>query len=208
MSGGLVGSNQDMLTALSRMNTSSLILASFFGLTVLGSTGSAEATKVKLQTSMGDIVLELNAKKAPKSVANFLAYAKAGHYDGTVFHRVISGFMVQGGGLDAKMNKRPAKRMVQNEADNGLKNVVGSVAMARTNDPHSASAQFFINVNNNSSLNHRSKDSRGWGYAVFGKVVKGMEVVNKIKVVKTSRVNGRGDVPVTPITIKKVIILK
>jgi peptidyl-prolyl cis-trans isomerase B (cyclophilin B) len=197
-----------MLTALSRMNTSSLILASFFGLTVLGSTGSAEATKVKLQTSMGDIVLELNAKKAPKSVANFLAYAKAGHYDGTVFHRVISGFMVQGGGLDAKMNKRPAKRMVQNEADNGLKNVVGSVAMARTNDPHSASAQFFINVNNNSSLNHRSKDSRGWGYAVFGKVVKGMEVVNKIKVVKTSRVNGRGDVPVTPITIKKVIILK
>lgn len=208
MSGGLVGSNQDMLTALSSMNTSSLILASFFGLTVLGSTGSAEATKVKLQTSMGDIVLELNAKKAPKSVANFLAYAKAGHYDGTVFHRVISNFMVQGGGLDAKMNKRPAKRMVQNEADNGLKNVVGSVAMARTNDPHSASAQFFINVNNNSSLNHRSKDSRGWGYAVFGKVVKGMEVVNKIKVVKTSRVNGRGDVPVTPITIKKVIILK
>ena len=172
------------------------------------SANPAQATKVQLETTMGNIVLELDAKKAPKSVANFLQYTKSGHYNGTVFHRVINNFMIQGGGLDAKMNKKPTKKAITNEADNGLKNVVGSVAMARTGNPHSATAQFFINVNNNGFLDHKSKDSRGWGYAVFGKVVKGMDVVNKIKAVKTTRVNGRGDVPVNPITIKKVKILK
>ena len=172
------------------------------------SANPAQATKVQLETTMGNIVLELDAKKAPKSVANFLQYTKSGHYNGTVFHRVINNFMIQGGGLDAKMNKEPTKKAITNEADNGLKNVVGSVAMARTGNPHSATAQFFINVNNNGFLDHKSKDSRGWGYAVFGKVVKGMDVVNKIKAVKTTRVNGRGDVPVNPITIKKVKILK
>ena len=172
------------------------------------SANPAEATKVQLETTMGNIVLELDAKKAPKSVANFLMYTKSGHYNGTVFHRVINNFMIQGGGLDAKMNKKPTKKAITNEADNGLKNVVGSVAMARTGNPHSATAQFFINVNNNGFLDHKSKDSRGWGYAVFGKVVKGMDVVNKIKSVKTTRVNGRGDVPVSPITIKKATIIK
>jgi len=197
-----------MLTALSKMKYTSLIYASLLSLALVSTPSAAEATKVKLQTSMGDIVLELDAKKAPKTVANFLRYTKSGHYNGTVFHRVINNFMVQGGGLDAKMNKRPSQEPIQNEADNGLKNVPGSVAMARTGDPHSATAQFFINVNNNRSLDHSAKNSRGWGYAVFGKVVKGMNVVNKIKVVKTSRVNGRGDVPVTPIVIKKVTVLK
>jgi len=190
------------------MKYTSLIYASLLSLALVSTPSAAEATKVKLQTSMGDIVLELDAKKAPKTVANFLRYTKSGHYNGTVFHRVINNFMVQGGGLDAKMNKRPSQEPIQNEADNGLKNVPGSVAMARTGDPHSATAQFFINVNNNRSLDHSAKNSRGWGYAVFGKVVKGMNVVNKIKVVKTSRVNGRGDVPVTPIVIKKVTVLK
>ena len=163
---------------------------------------------VVMETTKGTIRIELWADKAPISVENFLRYTDNEFYDGLIFHRVINGFMIQGGGLDAKMNKKPTKKAITNEADNGLKNVVGSVAMARTGNPHSATAQFFINVNNNGFLDHKSKDSRGWGYAVFGKVVKGMDVVNKIKSVKTSRVNGRGDVPVSPITIKKATIIK
>ena len=208
MVGGLVRSKADMLAGKTTMKYLNTLLITFASAALISSATPAEATKVQLETTMGNIVLELNAKKAPKSVANFLMYAKSGHYNGTIFHRVINNFMIQGGGLDAKMNKKSTKKPITNEADNGLKNVVGSIAMARTGNPHSATAQFFINVNNNRSLDHRAKDSRGWGYAVFGQVVKGMEVVNKIKAVKTTRSNGRGDVPVSTITIKKVTVLK
>ena len=197
-----------MVAAKTRMKNTKALWLTLATSVLFISANPAQATKVQLETTMGNIVLELDAKKAPKSVANFLMYTKSGHYNGTVFHRVINNFMIQGGGLDAKMNKKPSKAPITNEADNGLKNVVGSVAMARTGAPHSATAQFFINVNNNKFLDHKSKDQRGWGYAVFGKVVKGMDVVNKIKAVKTTRVNGRGDVPVSPITIKKATILK
>ena len=136
---------------------------------------------VLLTTSMGEIKIELFDKKAPKSVANFLAYVKSGHYKGTIFHRVIDGFMIQGGGFDKSYTKKETRPSIQNEADNGLKNDRGTLAMARTPDPHSASAQFFINVSDNDVLNHRSKDEAGWGYCVFGKVISGMDVVNKIK---------------------------
>ena len=175
------------------------------GMLIMTHAESAEAKnpKVKLSTSMGDIEVELFADKAPKSVANFMAYVKSGHYDGTVFHRVISGFMVQGGGFDAEFNKKPTKAPVQNEADNGLKNLKGTLAMARTSDPHSASAQFFINVVDNAFLDHKSKDARGWGYAVFGKVTKGMDVVEKIKDVKTGRKGPFAkDAPQTDVLIK------
>ena len=205
---GLVRSKADMLAANLVMKFTKMFLTTLACSALLLAASPADATKVKLQTSMGDIVLELYANKAPKSVANFLMYAKSGHYNGTLFHRVINNFMIQGGGLDAKMNKKPSKAPITNEADNGLKNAVGTVAMARTGNPHSATAQFFINVNNNKFLDHKAKDSRGWGYAVFGKVVKGMEVVNKMKAVKTTKVNGRGDVPVNPITIKTVTVIK
>lgn len=172
-------------------------------------TAQAKNPQVVLQTSMGDITLELDQAKAPKSVANFMAYVKSGHYDGTVFHRVIDGFMVQGGGFDEKLQQKKSRDPVMNEADNGLKNDVGTVAMARTSDPHSASAQFFINVKNNDFLNHRSKDARGWGYAVFGKVVKGMDVVNKIKAVKTVGKAPFGrDVPEVNVVIKKAKLMK
>ena len=140
---------------------------------------------VELHTNHGVIKLELNAEKAPKTVANFLNYVKNGHYDGTVFHRVIDGFMIQGGGFDAGMKQKPTEAPIENEANNGLKNERGSIAMARTNDPHSASAQFFINVADNDFLNHSSPTPQGWGYTVFGRVVEGMDVVEKIKKVKT-----------------------
>ena len=157
--------------------------------------------KVLLVTSMGNIKLELNLEKAPKTVENFMAYVKAGHYKGTIFHRVISTFMIQGGGFDKEMNEKQTKSPIQNEADNGLKNERGTVAMARTPNPHSASSQFFINVKDNGMLNHRSKDPSGWGYCVFGKVIEGMEVVDKIKGVATGNRGMHGDVPNTPITI-------
>ena len=157
--------------------------------------------KVLLVTSMGNIKLELNRARAPKTVKNFMAYVKSGHYKGTIFHRVISTFMIQGGGFDKEMNEKQTNSSIQNEADNGLKNERGTVAMARTPNPHSASSQFFINVKNNGMLNHRSKDVRGWGYCVFGKVIEGMEVVDKIKAVATGNHGHHGDVPKTPITI-------
>jgi peptidyl-prolyl cis-trans isomerase B (cyclophilin B) len=164
--------------------------------------------RVKLETSMGDIVLELYPDKAPKTVANFLEYVKAGHYDGTVFHRVIPGFMIQGGGFNANMGQKDTRPPIQNEADNGLKNERGTIAMARTPDPNSASAQFFINVANNTALNHRSKTPDGWGYAVFGKVVEGMGVADKIVAVPTtSHSSGHQDVPRTPVTIKKATVV-
>ncbi len=141
--------------------------------------------KVLMSTSLGDITLELNEEKAPKSVANFLEYVNSGHYEGLVFHRVIEGFMVQGGGYDTSLTKRPPRDPVENEADNGLKNDSGTVAMARTADINSATSQFFVNVANNDFLNHRSKTPEGYGYAVFGKVVDGMDVVDEIKATET-----------------------
>ena len=140
---------------------------------------------VLLKTNHGDITLELDAAKAPKSVANFLAYVNSGHYDGTIFHRVINNFMIQGGGMTAGMKQKPTLDEIENEANNGLKNDRGTIAMARTSDPHSATAQFFINVNDNDFLNHSVPTPQGWGYAVFGKVSNGMDVVDSIKKVQT-----------------------
>jgi peptidyl-prolyl cis-trans isomerase B (cyclophilin B) len=157
---------------------------------------------------MGEIVLELDEDKAPKTVANFISYVADGHYDGTIFHRVIDGFMIQGGGFTADMEQKSAQSPVENEAGNGLKNESYSVAMARTQDPHSATAQFFINVKNNDFLNHTSKTEKGWGYAVFGKVVKGHDVVNKIKAVPTGRKGVFDDVPQTPVTIIKAAVVE
>jgi len=162
---------------------------------------------VKLETSMGDIVLELDEEKAPQTVANFLSYVQAGHYDGTIFHRVIDGFMIQGGGMTAEMKEKPTQAPIPNEADNGLKNDPYTVAMARTMDPHSATAQFFINVKKNDFLNHKSKTPDGWGYAVFGKVVKGHDVVNKLKGVPTGRSGMHSDVPVTPVAITRATVV-
>ncbi|MBF6170609.1 peptidylprolyl isomerase [Nocardia blacklockiae] len=156
-------------------------------------------TKVLLNTSAGDITLELDEKNAPKTVANFVDYVKAGHYEGTIFHRVISGFMVQGGGLTADMQQKPAPNRVENEANNGLRNDKYTVAMARTSDPHSASAQFFINTSNNDFLNYPGQD--GWGYTVFGRVADGTDVVDSINGVRTGSRGGHQDVPVEPITI-------
>ena len=161
-----------------------------------------EALLVSLHTNFGDIKLELNKEKAPITVENFVSYVKDGHYDGTVFHRVIDGFMVQGGGFDADMQQKSTKDPIKNEANNGLKNDVGTVAMARTQDPHSASAQFFINVKNNDFLNFSAETTQGWGYAVFGKVVDGMDVVEKIKTVKTGNKGFHQDVPLDPVIIE------
>lgn len=163
--------------------------------------------KVALNTNQGRIVLELDAAKAPKTVANFVEYVKSGHYNGTIFHRVIDGFMIQGGGFDEKMKQKSSGVPIQNEADNGLKNDIGTIAMARTGDPHSATAQFFINVGNNAFLNHSGKNSQGWGYAVFGKTVEGMDVINKIKGVATGNAGGHQDVPRTPVIIETAEII-
>lgn len=162
---------------------------------------------VKLETSMGDIFLELDAEKAPKTTANFLSYVEDGHYDGTIFHRVIDGFMIQGGGMQADMSEKKTRAAIENEADNGLANDPYTIAMARTMDPHSATAQFFINVKKNDFLNHSSKTPQGWGYAVFGKVVKGHGVVNKIKGVATGRKGMHDDVPIDPVTIIKAEVV-
>lgn len=163
--------------------------------------------RVRLQTNEGVIVLTLDAVKAPKTVENFLAYVKAGHYDGTIFHRVIKNFMIQGGGYDNDYQQKTTRSPINNEADNGLTNERGTIAMARTSDPNSATAQFFINVVNNNFLNFRSKTPQGWGYAVFGKVVEGMEIVDKIRAIPT----GAGgpfptDVPKTPVIIDKATV--
>ncbi|MEY3953302.1 MAG: hypothetical protein RLZZ397_182 [Pseudomonadota bacterium] len=155
----------------------------------------------------GVVTLELDAVKAPKSTENFLSYVKSGFYDGTIFHRVINNFMIQGGGFTAGMKQKSTQAPIQNEANNGLKNDVYTIAMARTNDPHSATAQFFINVTNNEFLNHRAPSAQGWGYAVFGKVVKGTEIVDKIKGVKTGNSGFHGDVPLQDVTIEKAVAL-
>lgn len=161
---------------------------------------------VILHTSLGEIHLELDAEKAPKSVENFLNYVKSGHYDGTIFHRVINGFMIQGGGFTSSMDQKPANAPIENEANNGLKNEQYTIAMARTNEPHSASAQFFINVANNDFLNFRSPTPQGWGYAVFGKVISGTEVVDKIKGVKTGTKGWHNDVPLDDVIITKATV--
>ena len=164
--------------------------------------------RVRLATSLGDIVLELNAEKAPKSVQNFLTYVQDGFYNGTIFHRVIDGFMAQGGGFTQDFQKKKVREPIENEANNGLKNLTGTVAMARTNAPHSATAQFFINVADNGFLDHRSPSPRGWGYAVFGKVVEGMDIVEKIRRTPTgSGGQFRKDVPATPIIIETAILI-
>ncbi len=160
---------------------------------------------VEMTTSAGSLRIELDDAKAPLSVENFLAYVNAGHYDGTIFHRVIPGFMVQGGGFDEQMGQKATRETIQNEASNGLKNEKYTLAMARTNAPHSASSQFFINVKNNDFLNHTAPSAQGWGYAVFGKLVSGMDVVDQITQVPTGNVNGHGDVPLTPVLIIKAV---
>ena len=159
---------------------------------------------ITLKTTFGDIVIELDEVQAPLSSANFKQYVEDGHYDGTIFHRVIDNFMIQGGGMDADMVAKPTRDPIENEAKNGLKNERGSVAMARTMQPHSATAQFFINVKDNGFLDYPGQD--GWGYCVFGKVVEGMDVVDKIRAVETTRRNGHSDVPVEPIVIEKAEI--
>jgi peptidyl-prolyl cis-trans isomerase B (cyclophilin B) len=164
--------------------------------------------KVELHVAgYGVITLELDEQKAPKTVANFLNYVKKGHYDGTVFHRVINGFMIQGGGFAPGMQQKATDAAIQNEANNGLKNDRYTVAMARTSDPHSASAQFFINVANNDFLNHTSPTPQGWGYAVFGKVVGGQDVVDRIEAVSTGNRGGHGDVPKQDVVIEKAVVV-
>ena len=161
---------------------------------------------ITFHTTMGDISIELDFDKAPISSANFLSYAKDNFYNDTVFHRVINGFMVQGGGMTSDMQQKQTNATIENEADNGLKNDIGTLAMARTADPHSASSQFFINVSNNDFLNHSGKNMQGWGYAVFGKVAEGMDVIEKIKSVANGSAFGHQDVPVDPIEITGTVI--
>jgi len=162
---------------------------------------------VRLETSLGNMIIELNPSAAPKTVENFLSYVNEGFYSGTIFHRVIKGFMVQGGGFTGNMQQKPAKASVINEADNGLKNLKGTVAMARTNAPHSASSQFFINTVDNGFLDFKTKTGRGWGYCVFGKVIEGMDIVDAIEQKPTAVKNGFRDVPVTPIILKKAVLI-
>ena len=191
-----------------------LILGTIVGLSPLtgysqeNSTNSKGAgmVKVTMETNKGVITLELDGEKAPVTVENFVAYAKAGHYDGTVFHRVIPGFMIQGGGFDGDMKQKATNPPIKIEADNGLKNMKGTVAMARTSDPDSATSQFFINVSDNGFLDHQAPTAQGWGYAVFGKVTDGMDVVESIEKVKTDNSSGHQNVPVEDVVIQKVTV--
>ena len=188
------------------MRKTTLLLAA----TLLGWTSAnvLAGTQVRLDTSLGPITLELADDKAPKTVENFLVYAREGFYNGTIFHRVIDGFMIQGGGFTTDFQQKPTRAPVRNEADNGLKNLRGTIAMARTSDPQSATAQFFINVKDNPALDYRSPDPQGWGYAVFGQVIGGMEVVDEIRQTPTG-IGGPGfrDVPKTPVIIQSVTVL-
>lgn len=163
---------------------------------------------IKLETNKGDILLSLDAEKAPETAANFVQYVRDGHYDGTIFHRVINGFMIQGGGFDKDMNQKETRAPIRNEADNGLKNAAYTIAMARTSDPNSATAQFFINVKDNDFLNFSSRSPQGWGYAVFGKVTGGQDVVDAIKSVKTGNSGFHQDVPVEPVIILKATVVE
>jgi peptidyl-prolyl cis-trans isomerase A (cyclophilin A) len=193
-------------SVLRRLPMLAKFMSVFFGLSLGGAVLAADAQYVSLKTTMGDIVLELDQEKAPKSVANFLQYVKNGHYKNNVFHRVINDFMIQTGGMGIDMKQKPTGKPVQNEAKNGLKNLRYSVALARTSDPNSATSQFFINVNDNDYLDFPGRD--GFGYTVFGRVVVGKAVVDKIKGVVTDDVRGMRDVPVVPIVIKAVSVVK
>lgn len=177
-----------------------------YGFAAAGGTPQEDHPRVRLETSMGDIVVELDAARAPETSANFLQYVSEGFYDGTLFHRVIPNFMIQGGGMTPEMRAKRTRAPIRNEADNGLSNVTGSIAMARTSDPHSATSQFFINVADNTRLDHRSADAQGWGYCVFGRVVDGMEVVDAISRVPTTSRAGHSDVPVEPVVIKRASV--
>lgn len=192
------------------MNTlrKQIILLVFIVFFSISSNIQAETTMVKMDTNQGTIMLELDADNAPNTVANFLTYAKEGFFDGTIFHRVISNFMIQGGGFTEDMTQKTVHDPIQNEANNGLKNDNGTIAMARTGDPHSATAQFFINVKDNDFLNFSSETPQGWGYAVFGKVTEGMDVVEKIKGVDTTTKGPYADVPAEPVIIEKVTIVE
>jgi len=192
------------MTAIKRL----ALICALFLLPLAGASADAGKPQVRLSTNLGDIVLELDAAKAPETVKNFLAYVNEGFYNGTIFHRVIDGFMVQGGGFTEDFQKKPTRAPIQNEADNGLKNLIGTIAMARTSAPHSATAQFFINVADNGFLDHRSPTPRGWGYAVFGKVIEGMDVVDKIRRSPTGSGGPfRKDVPRTPIVIEQATVI-
>ena len=188
-----------------RKNVAIMVLVFLMG------TGSSMAAdplpRVKLTTSQGEIVVELDSAAAPKTVDNFLAYVRDGFYDDAIFHRVIKGFMIQGGGFDADMQRRHPRPPILNEADNGLSNKIGTISMARTADPHSASAQFFINVKDNAFLDHRGKTSQGWGYCVFGRVVEGMRVVRAIENVPTTSRSGMRDVPEVPVVIRRATLV-
>ncbi len=175
----------------------------FFGLS--SNAAAASMPQVKVETTAGDFVIELNPQKAPETVRNFLYYVKTGGYDGTIFHRVIDGFMIQGGGFDENMNKRPTRKTITNEASNGLKNKKYTIAMARLSAPHSASNQFFINVADNANLDYRSSTPSGFGYAVFGRVIKGMNVIDAIKGVPTGNKMGHQNVPLKPVIIKSIV---
>ncbi len=161
---------------------------------------------VEMTTSKGVIQLELDAENAPITVANFLEYVKSGHYDGTIFHRVIPGFVIQGGGLESGMKEKATQAPIENEADNGLKNLTGTICMARTNDPHSATSQFFINLKDNSFLDHTEKTASGWGYAVFGRVTSGMDVVKAIAAVQTGNAGYHSDVPLEDVVLDRAIV--
>jgi peptidyl-prolyl cis-trans isomerase B (cyclophilin B) len=174
---------------------------------IAGPAMAKEKLLVQMETSMGTVLIELDAQAAPKTVANFIDYVKAGFYDNTIFHRVIKAFMIQGGGFNKEMQKKATRSPIQNEADNGLMNLSGTIAMARTNAPHSATAQFFINVKDNPFLNHRSKTPSGWGYCVFGRVLKGMEVVRTVENVPTATRAGHRDVPVKAVVIKRMVLV-
>lgn len=181
-------------------------LAVLFLFALSGTAWAAGAVRVTLETSLGNIVIALDEEKAPLTCANFVSYVQSGFYDGTIFHRVIDDFMIQGGGFDAGMKQKETRAPVPNEADNGLKNARYSVAMARTNDPHSATAQFFINVKDNAFLDHSAKSSQGWGYCVFGRVVEGWDVVDKIKGMPTRTRGFHENVPTIPVVINKAYL--
>lgn len=163
---------------------------------------------VKIETNLGDILVQLNSRKAPISTANFIQYVKSGHYDGTIFHRVIKGFMIQGGGYDSDLHEKRTSAPIRNEADNGLRNKKYTIAMARTSDPHSATSQFFINTKDNDFLDFKAQNGQGWGYAVFGKVIEGQKVVDKIESVLTGSRSHHDDVPIEDVVIKKAYVIE
>lgn len=181
----------------------SLVIFSFFCSLGVAASDQGDNIMVEMTTSKGVITLELDAEHAPVTVANFLEYVNSGHYDGTIFHRVIPGFVIQGGGMESGMREKTTQEPIENEADNGLKNLTGTICMARTNDPHSATSQFFINLKDNSFLDHTEKTPSGWGYAVFGRVTSGMEVVEAIAAVQTGNAGHHQDVPLEDVVLEK-----